>query len=157
MHSYLCTTTTLRTQNFWSLLKGGRCSEVVLCHENWKQDIYVGPCKQVVVIRRWSLTVHSFDTKVNILFSLYLGQNVTSYFRFQLWFKIPSALALAGEGNGDYPRPSWWCFGTFLRKRVQFSLVICIRYVASFWTANLEFKDKNPYLQRKMSFWTIFA
>jgi len=32
--SNLCVMTNLGTQNLWSLLTGGRCSEVALCYEN---------------------------------------------------------------------------------------------------------------------------
>ncbi len=45
------------TQNSWSLLTGGRCSELALRYKKLK----MGPqnsvhCRLVVVIRRWSLT-----------------------------------------------------------------------------------------------------
>ena len=43
-------TTTLRTLNLWSLLTGGRRSEVALCYKKWNWDP-----KIVDVIRRWSL------------------------------------------------------------------------------------------------------
>ncbi len=40
---------------------------------------------------------------------------------------------------------------------VQVSLVICGRYISSFWAANLELADKCPFLARELSFWTFFA
>jgi hypothetical protein len=55
--SNLCVTTTLGIQNLWSLLTGCRCSEVALCYEIRNRDPQnSGRCRQVVVIRRWSLT-----------------------------------------------------------------------------------------------------
>ncbi len=44
-----------------------------------------------------------------------------------------------------------------IRIWVQVSLVIRVRYVPSFWTTNLEFADKNPFLTGQLSFWNIFS
>ena len=49
IQSNLYTTTTLGTLNFWSLLTGGRCSEVALCYKQWKWD----PKTVVVVAQVW--------------------------------------------------------------------------------------------------------
>jgi len=50
VQSNLCTTATLGTQKLWSLLTGGRCSEVNLCYKQGKRGH-----KIVVVVDKWSL------------------------------------------------------------------------------------------------------
>ncbi len=51
INSNFSTTTTLETQNLWTVLKGGRCSEVFLCYKDSNLDD-----QMVVVIGKWSLT-----------------------------------------------------------------------------------------------------
>ena len=73
-------TTTLRTLNLWSLLTGGRRSEVALCYKKWNW----GP-KIVDVIRRWSLP------------------QVGLYFHFKLCKIIFVSFQIARERAGSSP------------------------------------------------------
>ncbi len=53
----VCTTTTIGTPNLWLLLTGSRCTKVcMIMLWRFKKELQNGcRCKQVVVIRRWSL------------------------------------------------------------------------------------------------------
>jgi hypothetical protein len=57
LQSNLCTTTTFGTPNLWPLSTGGRCSEVGFMLWGLRLGLQNGGrCRQVVAIRRWSLT-----------------------------------------------------------------------------------------------------
>ena len=57
IQSNLCTTNILGTLNLWPLMTGGRLSEGALCYKNQKLGPQNGGrCRQVVAIRRRSLT-----------------------------------------------------------------------------------------------------
>jgi len=70
----LCTTTTLRTQNLWPLLAGGRCSEVALCNNNWNWDP-----KIVVVVDKWSLTQIWLYSSDNFFFFIWRNNDDKKY------------------------------------------------------------------------------
>ncbi len=66
VQSNLCTTNTIGTLNLWSLLTGGRCSEVALCNKSWKWDPKNGGrSRQVVAFRE--VVVSSGSTALYLL------------------------------------------------------------------------------------------